>query len=357
MDEQVSIHGSRILAERMGECVVRLQQVLDQEQRALLQFAFTDLEERTFWNYTPLSRQGLALHRLDRAQQQKVTQLLHVALSTVGYNTVALIMALETILDGQENFTRSLPGRDPLNYYLSVFGEPHAQQPWSWRFEGHHISLHFTISQGLVVSPFPLFFGSNPAESELAGSLPLRPLQDLEDPAWELLHTLDEEQLPNALLTPHAPRDMLLGSMSHVVYDHTPSFPVEPWMQETGATPDDVERLIVRARPAGIGAHRLSTTQQALLCALVRQYLVRLPDELAQAEEARMGDLAHQPLHFAWAGQVHRGGAHYYRIQSPRLLIEYDNYQNDANHIHAVWRDPQNDFGADMLRHHYARHH
>ncbi len=357
MDEQALIGGSRTLAERMGECVVQLQQVLDREQRALLQMDFADLTERTFWNYTPIPRRGLALRQMDRPQHQKVTQLLQVALSTAGYNTVALIMALETILDGKEGFTRPLPGRDPLDYYLSLFGEPHPQQPWSWRFEGHHLSLHFTISQGLVVSPFPLFFGSNPAESELAGSLPLRPLQDLEDPARELLHDLDEGQMHQVLLSSHAPRDILLGSPPDVGYDRPPSFLVEPWMQETGATLDDVERLIVRARPAGIEAQDLSAAQRQRLQALVRQYLVRLPDELAMAEEARIGDLAAQPLHFAWAGSPHRGDAHYYRIQSPGVLIEYDNYQNDANHIHSVWRDPQNDFGAHVLRRHYAHHH
>ena len=100
---------------------------------------------------------------MNRPQQQQVTKLLRIALSTSGYNTVALIMALETILDAKEGFARPLPGRDPMDYYLSLFGEPHPQEPWSWRFEGHHISLHFTISQGLVISPFPLFFGTNPA--------------------------------------------------------------------------------------------------------------------------------------------------------------------------------------------------
>ncbi len=357
MDEQTLIGGSRTLAERMGEQVVQLQQSLDAEQRALLQLDFADLEERTFWNYTPIPRRGLALRQMDRPQHQKVTQLLQTALSTAGYNTVALIMALETILDGKEGFTRPLPGRDPLDYYLSLFGEPHPQEPWSWRFEGHHISLHFTIAQGLVVSPFPLFFGSNPAESELAGSLPLRPLQDLEDPARELLDALDDAQLHNALLSAHAPRDILLGSPPDVGFDRAPSFPVEPWMQETGATRDDVERLIVRAQPAGVDARDLPEAQRDMLFALVRQYLARLPEELAMAEETRMGDLAAQSLHFAWAGSPHRGHAHYYRIQSPRFLIEYDNYQNDANHIHAVWRDPHNDFGTHALRRHYAHYH
>lgn len=357
MTGQVQTWGARQLATRMGEHMVQILHVLDEGQRQTLRLDFADSAERTFWNYTPIARRGLALHAMDRTQRQQVTKLLKTSLSTVGYNTVAVIMALEMILDGREGFTRPLPGRDPLEYYLSLFGHPDDRTPWSWRFEGHHISLHFTIAEGLLVSPFPLFFGSNPGESELAGACILRPLHDLEHHARTLFHALDDGQRHRALLSAHAPQDIWLGSAAQVGYDRPPSFAPEPWMAVTGATPHDVDSLRIRRQPAGLGNHELSGAQQGLLQKLVQQYLERLPDELAMAQLSRFGDLAVYPMHFAWAGSGLRHEAHYYRIQAPDFLIEYDNYQNDANHIHAVWRDPHNDFGTDALAHHYATCH
>ena len=341
----------------MGDLVSDLLATLDAGQRQAMLLNFAEEAERTFWDYTPRERRGLSLRGMDRSQQQTVTRLLQTALSHRGLNTVSIIMALETILDAREDFTRPLPGRDFSNYVLTVFGLPDDREPWGWRFEGHHVSLHYTISQGLIVSPFPLFLGANPRECELAGGLSLRPLREFEDGARELLHLLDEEQQHQALLTPHAPRDIMMGNRSQVAYGMPPLFAVHPWQQETGASDHDLQALSLDRQATGIDARDLSPGQAAHLARLIRKYLECLPDVLAAAESQRLGNPVDRPLHFAWAGGRILGEACYYRIQAPDFLIEFDNYQNDANHVHAVWRDPANDFGRDILARHYAEHH
>ncbi len=347
----------RALAACMGDLVSDLLTTLDSSQRRSLSLDFAEETERTFWDYTPRARRGLSLREMDRSQQQTVTRLLRVALSHQGLNTVSIIMALETILDAQENFTRPLPGRDCANYVLTLFGLPDDQAPWGWRFEGHHVSLHYTISQGLIVSPFPLFLGANPRECELAGGISLRPLREFEDGARDFLVSLDEEQQDQALLTPHAPRDIMMGNRSRVEYGMPPLFAVQSWQQETGASDHDVQALILNRQAAGIEAQALSVGQAAHLIRLIHKYLDCLPESLAAAEMNRIGSLGDRPLHFAWAGSPILGEACYYRIQAPDVLIEFDNYQNDANHVHAVWRNPANDFGRDLLARHYAAHH
>jgi len=341
----------------MGDLVSDLWATLDTGQRRALRLNFAEEAERTFWDYTPRARRGLALRDMDRAQQQMVTKLLKTALSRRGLNTVSIIMALETILDAREDFTRPLPGRDFANYVLTLFGLPDDQEPWGWRFEGHHVSLHYTISQGLVVSPFPLFLGANPRECELAGGTSLRPLRAFEDEAREFLDLLDPEQQRQALLTPHAPRDIMMGNRSRVAYGRPPLFAVPAWQRETGASDRDLQALSLDRQAAGVDARALSAVQTAHLVQLIRKYLECLPDALAAAESRRLENLVDRPLHFAWAGGRILDEACYYRIQAPDFLIEFDNYQNDANHVHAVWRDPANDFGRDLLAQHYAAHH
>lgn len=347
----------RNLASRMGFCITNLVNALDASQKKLLLLSFSEEVERTFWDYTPRERRGLSLREMDRPQQQIVSQLLEMALSDRGLNTVAVIMALETVLDAREGFTRPLPGRDATNYCLTVFGSPDDAKPWGWRFEGHHISLHYTISQGLIVSPFPLFLGSNPRECELAGGMSFRPLMEFEDRARTLLEMLDESQQQAALLSPHAPRDIMLGNRSAIQYGLPPLFDPIPWQQETGATDRDLEALTVNSKAAGISANALFASQKVQLLGLIRKYLECLPDVLAEAEERRLGNLQVKPLNFAWAGGHSQGDACYYRIQAPDFLIEFDNYQDDANHVHSVWRNPTNDFGRDALARHYAEHH
>ena len=357
MDDASRLRVARRAAERMGHRFSILLDSLDERQRGSLCLDFANEQERTFWNYTPIARQGLSLRDMHWPQQQLVKRLLHESLSSSGYNTVQLIMAMEAILDGKEGFTRPPPGRDPQNYHLSLFGRPDDAMPWSWRFEGHHVSLHFAVAEGRLLSPFPLFLGSNPADSQLRNGALLRPLHDLEDAARALFESLDEPRQRDALLSSHAPRDILLGSVPEVAYDLPPSFDPDAWMRETGAGPEDVDRLVIRRRGAGVSLASLNPDQTTSLQALVASYLSCLADDVAAAERARVGDLADTSVHFAWSGSVRRREPHYYRIQAPGFLIEFDNYQNDANHIHSVWRDPANDFGRDALAAHYRHGH
>ncbi len=347
----------RTLASYMGDCISELLCVLAEGQRRSMQLSFKEEVERTTWDYTPRERRGLPLREMDRSQQQSVSKLLHLALSHRGLNTVSVIMALETILDVREGFSRPLPGRDSSNYCLTVFGLPDDQLPWGWRFEGHHVSLHFTISQGMIVSPFPLFLGSNPRECELAGGILLRPLMEFEDSARELLHMLDEGQQSLALLSPYAPRDIMLGNRSEVEYGKGPMFDVIPWQQETGATVQDLNALCVYEKAKGIEAANLSASQGAQLSGLISKYLECFPDQLAEAVSQTIGNPMDGTVCFAWAGGRSLGDACYYRIQAPDFLIEFDNYQDEANHVHSVWRDPANDFGRTALASHYAASH
>src|SRR6266516_2546440 len=228
---------------------------------------------------------------------------------------------------------RAVPnrGRDPQLYYLTVFCDPDAgaaangDAAWGWRAGGHHLSVSYTLV-GNQVAASPLFFGANPASTALVGPGLLRPLAGEEDLARELLAALSPQERAAALLSEVAPDDILQFN--------------RPMVRDLG-------------HPVGLAAGELTTAQQKLLAALVRQYLDRLPDEVASAYAERLSlskqGAAFAAIHFAWAGGSTPGQGHYYRLQGPRLLIEYDCTQNHANHIHAVLRDPDGDFGADLL--------
>ena len=219
--------------------------------------------------------------------------------------------------------------RDPELYYVSIFGEPGGDAPWGWRFEGHHVSLNHTIVEGRLGTT-PLFFGSNPAEVRHGEQTGLRALREEEDLGRQLLHELDGEQKAVAIVSAEAPRDILTTNVPHVR--------------------GEVE-------PEGLGSADMSAAQRQILDALIEVYVRRLPEAVAEAEWARLGAAYLRAAHFAWAGAEERGGPHYYRVQGPSFLAEYDNTQNDANHIHAVWRDLNNDFGEDLLKLHYRQNH
>jgi hypothetical protein len=330
----------------MGEAAERFLASLSSDQRVKAALDFQDQDQRTQWYYTPVARDGLPLSEMNRLQQRLAHQLVATGLSRAGYSTASTIMGLETTLDALEEWHRPHPGRDPALYYLSVFGTPDARQPWGWRFEGHHISLNYTLAGGQVISPTPTFFGSNPAETALGSVGILRPLGGVEDLARELLHALDREQRAQAILSAAAPTDIVLANQPSVTEDTRPS--------SGGLSPRQQEALRYRGTPKGLAAQTMKPDQREILVALVGEYIHRLPDEVAEIEAAQLDQ---RGLHFAWAGGQERRQGHYYRIQGTRFLIEYDNTQNDANHIHSVWRDPANDFGAHLLAAHYAQDH
>ena len=197
--------GSRQVAQRMGEAAANFLAALSAEQKAKARYAIGDEQRRTFWAYTPIARDGLPLTEMDRLQQQLAQKLVATGLSQGAFGIASVIMGLETTLDMREGWSRPLPGRDSRLYYVRVFGEPSDEEPWGWSFEGHHISLNYTLAQGQIVAPTPTFFGANPAESPLGGHATLRPLAGIEDMARELMHQLDESRRRPSLDRHHRP--------------------------------------------------------------------------------------------------------------------------------------------------------
>ncbi len=360
------------VVQQMGEAAANFLAALSTDQRAKAQIDFSDQDERTSWYYTPIERRGLPFGEMDRQQQRLAQRLVTSGLSRGGWVTASTIMGLENTLDGIEGWTTALWWRDPRLYYVSIFGTPDAKQPWGWRFEGHHVSLNYTIVGGQIVAPTPTFFGSNPAESPLIGTQTLRPLAGIEDLARELMQALSEEQQAQTLLTTVAPPDMVMLNrpyvVEHALPGETPGIAdsravatnfatMERMYKERGLAPADLEAVRYSSTPRGLAAHHMNDAQRQVLLALIGDYIHRMPDELAEIELNKLHQLGIENIHFAWAGGLERRQPHYYRLQGPRFLVEYDNTQNNANHIHSVWRNPHDDFGADLLAQHYATDH
>jgi len=352
-------NGARELVQRMGEAAAAFLTSLAPHQRRQAHFSFPAQEARTDWHFTPVARGGLPFANMDRHQQRKAEQLIATGLSRAGYVTASTIVGLEMNLDHREEWTRPHTGRDRGLYYVSIFGAPNAVEPWGWSFEGHHISLNFTLVKGQIIAPTPTFFGANPAESPLSAVACLRPLAGVEDLARELLFALDEGQRAAVILAPAAPSDMVTSNYRQVAAGqlHLDETEIERWRVTAGLTHSHIDALRYSPTPKGLAAAAMSNSQREILHALIGEYIHRMPDELAEIELARLQQTGIEQVHFAWAGGMERRQGHYYRLQAPNFLVEYDNTQNDANHIHSVWRDPVNDFGADILARHYMHDH
>jgi hypothetical protein len=376
--------GRRAVAERMAAAARAWLDGLDPEQRkagsgAVPADAGTDAERRR-WFYTPTDHGGLTVHGQRPAQQRAAMRLVSTGLSDAGYVTVATIMGLENVLDQVEGFVTRFDrerGRDPGLYYLRVFGEPGGAAPWGWRFGGHHVSLNNLVVDGALVSTTPCFLGADPAASPLLGGAVNRPLARVEDLACELVRSLSPELAARAVLRPTAPSDLVTANRTVL----SPGDRVIPlagiWRDERfpdaaeqaklqalsdkideneGYTDADDEAVAYTAEPKGVPAAELDGAQRALLRALIRTYLDRVPAEVSPA--ARYDDeAALDAVHLAWAGATVAGEPNYYRLQGPRLLLEWDNTQRNANHAHSVWRNPSNDFGLDVLGAHRRAHH
>jgi hypothetical protein len=372
------------IVEQMAAAAAAFADSLSIAQRAKAHFEFADDDARTKWYYTPCVRAGLPIREMDSLQQQLAHRLLSTGLSQPGYTAASAIMGLENILDQREEWRmREYPGiegpwrfRDPGLYFVALFGEPGGSAPWGWHFGGHHVSVHYSIIGGRIVAPTPLFFGSNPAESEFVGGYRLAPLSGEQDLARHLLHQLDDGQRETAVIAAIAPDDILQGNRTRV---EAGADPLPPWELMSAQPPEPVlqrqrERrqraleaqgindgllaaIRYGAEPKGLPAGAMTTSQQETLLRLLHQYTDRMPAELAVQEASRFEAGALDAVHFAWAGGMEHREPHYYRIQGSGFLVEYDNTQNGANHIHAVWRDPEGDFGFDVLAQHYAEAH
>jgi hypothetical protein len=298
---------------------------LDPEQRARATFQFQD-EERFDWHYIPKERKGLPLKEMNSAQKHLAHALLAAGLSQRGYIKAVSIMSLDEILRLLENGTG--PVRDPDRYFFSVFGEPSETGIWGYRVEGHHVSQNFTIVNGKVLAA-PTFFGANPAEVRDGPRKGLRVLAREEDLGRAFVQSLTPEQKKTAIVSADAPGEILTGPM---------------------------RKAALNGQPSGIAASKLDSKQRETLQNLLDEYCNNLPEEVAQVREEQIKKAAGN-LYFAWAGGEQVGQPHYYRIQSAAFLIEYDDTQNGANHIHTVWRDFDGDFGLDLLKEHYQTSH
>ncbi|GAA1789425.1 DUF3500 domain-containing protein [Planosporangium flavigriseum] len=352
----------------MSAAAVAFLSSLTAEQRENGQRPFPSDDERRRWFYTPTDHGGVALGDLRPAQQQLALRLVATGLSRAGYVAVSTIMGLENILDEIEGWSVHWGrerGRDPGKYWLRLFGDPADGHAWSWRFGGHHVSLNYTVVAGQVVSVTPCFFGADPASSPLPGAGSLRPLAAEEDLARDLVRTLDERQMADTLLTTVAPVDIAGANRPAVGPGDEPLPLKDVWrirfegplaqivesMQDqaerrAGLTAEARDAVTLSAAPKGIPAAQLGDSQRHLLRNVLDVYLHRIPDGLAEKYASRFRGERLDDVAFAWAGGVEPSDPHYYRIQGPRLLIEYVNTQRGANHVHSVWRDPEGDFGG-----------
>ena len=375
---------AREVAARMAAAAVDWLDALDPAQRAVATGrapspdAGADAERRR-WFYTPTDHGGLTLGAQRPAQQRLAHRLVASGLSTAGYVTVATIVGLDNVLDQAEGWSMDWGrerGRDPGLYYLRVFGEPGGEAPWGWRFGGHHVSLNNLVAGGMVRSVTPCFLGADPAASPLLGPPPLRPLGGAEDLARDLVRSLDPGQEARAILIDRAPADIVGGNRARIADGDQMMYLRELWRRPftepelverlarmdadgelaNGYDAGDYRRVALTSAPKGLPALELDAGQRDLLRRLLATYLGRVPDGLSpQADYA--GDAGLDGVHFAWAGPTGPGEPLYYRLQGPRLLIEYDNTQRNANHAHSVWRDLAADFGYDVLGAHRAEHH
>jgi hypothetical protein len=321
-------------ARRMASAASNFLALLTPDQRARTVYP-ADNEERFNWHFVPKERNGITFKEMDGAQQKLAHALLASGLSREGYGKAVSIMALERILFQIENTTRRFP-RDPDLYHVTVFGEPSDAKPWGWRVEGHHVSVNMLVVPGqegkssLAVASTPHFFGANPARvPEGFPAAGLRVLAAEEDIARHLLTSLDGALMKRAVIASEAYSDILTRN-------------------ERRVKPDD---------PAGVRAADMGADQRHILMDLIEEYVHRMPFDVADTRLNRIAKEGTGHIHFAWAGGEHVGDPHYYRLQGPSFLVEYDNTQNGANHIHSVWRDFMGDWGDDLLADHYKTGH
>jgi hypothetical protein len=289
-------------------------------------------QERLNMNFVPMPRKGPTFHDFNENQKKAALDLLRISLGGSGFTKASAIMELENILRSMEGDAKLSDGRfrrDPLNYHFCIFGEPSAKGDWAWRFEGHHISLNFFCRDGKIVSSTPSFLGSNPAivrDGEKKGKQVLKDEMVL---AFELVNSFTQEQLKVAKFSDSAPHEILSGN----------------------------SRKAKPLSPAGLMYSALDQKQREIFEKLLQVYVANYELGFSKTLMEKIIKSGMNNLSFAWAGSLEQGNGEYYRIQGPMLLIEYDNTQNNGNHVHTIVRDLTNDFAEDILQEHYRTHH
>lgn len=300
-------------------------QSLQPEQKEKVRFSFDD-EERYHWNYVPIERKGLPVKELSASQHEAAMRLLRTALSDTGYEKARAIMQLENVLKEVENRRADDAYRDSGKYFFSVFGDPAKDSIWGWRLEGHHVAFNFSVGKG-VASGTPGFLGANPAVVLSGPQKGKEVLKEETRLGFALLHALTKEQKGKAIIYTKAPSEIITGASRKAMIED----------------------------PQGVLYRELNTSQQQQLKQLLLLYLHRYKPVFADKMQKDIEQAGLENLRFAWAGDEEPGVGHphYYRIQGPTIIIEYDNTQNNANHVHTVIRDIKNDFGGDQLLEHY----
>lgn len=328
--------------EEMASAANNFLSALTPEQRQKATYEFKD-EERFDWHFIPKPRKGLPFKEMTAGQQKLAHALLSSGLSQKGYAKAETIMSLDEILAAIEKGKG--PTRDSDLYFFTIFGIPAVHvvsaetgsvnptkksgaadaEAWGWRVEGHHLALNFVVRGDKVLSATPTFMGSNPAEVKDGPRKGLRLLGREEDLGRELVKCLNEDQRKVAIFSETAPKEIITGN----------------------------SRKVDPLKPEGLAAGKMTKAQREILTTLVKEYAQRHRAEVADEDLKKIDKAGWNQVHFAWAGGLELGAGHYYRVQGPTFLMEYDDTQNNANHIHTVWRDFANDFGDDVLKRHY----
>ena len=294
---------------------------LTPDEKAKVAFDFADAE-RTNWHFIPRERKGLPIKEMTQEQRLLAQALLATGLSHRGYSKAVSIMSLEAVLAEMEKGKTGAPLRDPERYFVSIFGTP-GKGAWGWRVEGHHLSLNFTATDNGAPAMTPSFFGTNPGEVRVGPRQGTRILGTEEDLGRALVKSLTDEQRKEAVIMVEAPKEIL----------------------------NDPKR-VDPTNPEGIAQDKLTADQKAALMKVIKEYLFRCRPDVAAEDLAKIEKAGLDKVHFAWAGGFELGQPHYYRVQGGHFVLEYDNTQNDANHVHSVWRDFDHDFDNDLLKAH-----
>jgi hypothetical protein len=308
----------------MARAATNFLAALKPEQQGKAVFEFKN-DERYNWHFVPRERKGLPLKEMAPEQRELAHALLASGMGQRGLVSALTIISLEQILKDIEQGRG--PARDPEMYFVSVFGKPGEKETWGWRVEGHHLAINFTVVGGRAVAGGPMFMGTNPGVVREGPRKGLRVLGAEEDLGRQLVQSLDADQKKVAIFSADAPKEIITGNQRKAQLDN----------------------------PGGIAFSKLNEQQRQAVLALLDLYASRLRSEMAENDLKRIMAAGIDKVHFAWAGGTEPGEPHYYRLNGPTFLVEYDNTQNNANHVHTAWRDLENDFGEDSLRRHYEQ--
>ena len=310
------------LTQEMVEATNAFVSSLSVQQRNNGVYTFED-EERFNWHFIPRDRKGVPFRSMSDSQRAAAQNVLQTFFSAKGYQRAEAVRSLESVLAEIEVNGRF--DRDPELYFLTIFGTPGLDSNWALRYEGHHLAYNWTFVSGMGIASSPQFFGSNPAEVRSGEKIGTRVLSVEEDLGRDLVSALSADQKKMAILDLEVPGDIFTAA----------------------------EREITRLENSGISYSELNSRQKRMLIALIDELASMQSEVIAEARMASVRSEGLEDIKFVWIGGIERGDPHYYRVQGSGFLIEYDNTQNNANHIHLVWRDFTGDFGRDLIRMHY----